>query len=1081
MKTIRQLVLVLTGVLALSAGAETNAVKTVMFKGTVVDAAGRPVAGATIETYTYDGGIRFGRGDLDLSERAVADAKGAFEVPLPCAGVMILARKPGLAPAWRQFHNLKSDVEQRLVLTPPAILAGVVVDEADKPVGGAEVFVLTAFSEMPQEGGAQAFNYITGKPARELFNTRAGPDGRFRIEGFPTNASANLLVQSPGKSLREWPQSSFGPDSMQWRAGDEDIRLVVEPAGSIEGKIMAEGAAKPLPTAALVLQPDGPGFLGTAAREPAESAADGTFRIADVGAGNYRIRAVFGTNATPDWVAEAVPVSVEIGQATRNVEISATRGGLLKVTVLGQTDHAPRSQVSVNAYRQNYQTDAVSDNDGTVLLRLPPGEYRVNAYRAGMRSEQSAATVEAGKTNLLEIELPDPVKIAGAVRGPDGQPAAGLEVRIVGAYSPGGDSVKTDAKGKFEMEWNPRQYGRADMTYCLLIRDPERNLAVVQDIDEDTGPLDLQLAPAMTIVGRAECDGKPVTNVSATLIFWSGSSGMHLTGLCVGTNVPGRFEIPALPPGRRYGLYVSAPGFGQKSVSTVESDEAKRLEIDPVELKPANLKLAGQVLDVDDKPVSNAYVHLYGDDQPRGNTRTDRDGRFRFDRVCEGMVRLSANARNSHGSVSAEGGDTNVVLRLGETYSGSSGAARRKLSGVVTDPDGKPAAGTQVTVFPFSNSRWVKTGTNGVFNLSYAVQEWQLQSGGDPWLVARDTARNLAVAEVILEGVTNLNAQLRRALTLTGRVEGPDGAPLTDARVGVWLNACRTYSQLEQQLTSTDARGGFEIKAVPPGPKYIVFAKAKDHGQKREEIEPDATTNRVTLATFVLDVADQVVAGQVVNSNDKPISGVHVSLSGEGQPDGSMTTDSKGRFKFKVCEGEIRLHASGQSGYANALVTAGDTNVVIQLTRSGSYGEAAPKRASLKGKPLPELGSVGLAADAAPTGKPLLLCLLDVEQRPSRHVARRLAQQHDALRQKGVTVAVIQVRTSTLTETFQEWTNSTPMPFPVGCVAENTAANKWATSVTSLPWLILRDAKGTVAAEGFALDELEGKIGALNK
>jgi len=116
-----------------------------------------------------------------------------------------------------------------------------------------------------------------------------------------------------------------------------------------------------------------------------------------------------------------------------------------------------------------------------------------------------------------------------------------------------------------------------------------------------------------------------------------------------------------------------------------------------------------------------------------------------------------------------------------------------------------------------------------------------------------------------------------------------------------------------------------------------------------------------------------------------------------------------------------------------------------------------------------------------PKDQALLLCLLDAEQRPSRHFARRLAQQQDALRQKGVNIALIQVRTNTPTQAFQEWTDSTPLPFHVSAIAEKSTANKWATGVESLPWLILRDAKGTVAAEGFALDELHAKLEALKK
>jgi hypothetical protein len=1080
MKTTWQVVLAVATALAFSAFAKTNAPGAFVFKGTVVDGAGSPLEGATVEGITFSSIARFGSSDPTVTERTVAGAGGMFELTLPRTGAYVLARKPGFAPAWRQFWNVQGDTEQRLVLTPPSFLAGTVVDEADKPVAGAEVFAFMAFSSTQEEGGRQTYNYLSGKLARDLFSARTGADGRFRIEGFPTNASANLSVKAVGKALHE-PSlpSSFGPDTMQCQPGQSDIRLVLEPAGSVEGKIVAEDGATPVPIAQLFLQPDGPGSFGAGMQEPQHSSADGTFRIPDVAAGNYRVRAMFGTNTPQDWVAETVSVSVEAGQATRDVQIAAVRGGLLGVAVLGKTDRKPRAQVSVNAYRQNYQTGASSDSNGLAVLRLPPGEYQINAYVPGARQESSAATVEANKTNRLEIEMADPARIAGVVRGPDGQPAAGLEVRIIGGYSPGGGSVKTDAAGKFVMEWNPQQFGGPERSYCVLVRDAARNLAVAQDIDEETGPLDLRLAPALTIAGRAECDGKPLTNATAALVFWTGNSGMHLQGLVVGTNTPGRFEIPALPPGRRYGLSVSAPGYGQHFVNTVDSDEAKRVEVDPVELKPANLKLAGQVLDAEDKPVSGVYVNLNGENQPNGNARTDREGRFRFDHVCEGTVRLFANARNTFGNVAAEGGDTNVVIRLGE-QSAMSGGVSRKLKGVVTGPDGKPAAGVQVAVFPFNNSRWVKTGADGAFSLNWSVQTWQLESGGDPWLVVRDLAHDLAAAETISEGVTNLNAQLKPALTIRGRVEGADGAPLTNAQVEVWLTACRMSSQLSDKPASTDARGGFEIKTMPAGPKYNVYAKAKDHGKKRVELEAEADTNLVTLPPFVLKVADQVVAGQVIGPNDKPVSGVHVSLSGEDQPGGFVTTDSKGRFTFKVCEGEIRLFANSQDSFADATVTPGDTNVVLQLTRSGSSRSEAPKRASLTGKPLPDLASVGLAADAAPADKPLLLCLLDAEQRPSRRAARLLAEQRDALTQKGVALLAVQVVAAS-GESFREWTNASPLPFPVGFIAKKAGTNKWATSVPSLPWLILRNAQGTVVAEGFALDELDAKLGALKK
>jgi hypothetical protein len=207
---------------------------------------------------------------------------------------------------------------------------------------------------------------------------------------------------------------------------------------------------------------------------------------------------------------------------------------------------------------------------------------------------------------------------------------------------------------------------------------------------------------------------------------------------------------------------------------------------------------------------------------------------------------------------------------------------------------------------------------------------------------------------------------------------------------------------------------------------------------------------------------------------------MNVISSGEDQPEGNTTTDSKGRFRLQVCEGQVRLYASAQSSYAQITAEAGDTNVVIQLGSSGSVVRAAPMRASLKGRPLPDLTALGLAADAAPAGKPVLLCLADVEQRPSRRVVRLLAEQHDALRQKGITVLAVQAAV-TSADALKEWKDTNPVPFAVGRVAEKSDKTKWASEVESFPWLILTDAQGRVMAEGFALEELEAKLQALSK
>ncbi len=669
-------------------------------------------------------------------------------------------------------------------------------------------------------------------------------------------------------------------------------------------------------------------------------------------------------------------------------------------------------------------------------------------------------------------------RLVGMVRGPDGRPAAGLPVRMVGFFGPAPTEVRTDAVGKFEMEWSQPQIGQNNSTPCVLVRDAEHNLAVAQDIDEDTSNLDLTLAAALTLAGRAECEGKPVTNATASIIFWTGRSGMWLQGLArSNTPSPGQFEIPALPPGRKYGVIVSAPGFGQKQIYDVgASADAGRQELDAVELKPANLKLAGQVLDADDNPVAGCDVSLSGDDQPNASARTDRNGRFTFGHVCEGAARLSANCQQSYGNISAEGGAMNVVLRLGQTYGSSSGAPMHKLKGTVTDGEGKPAAGALVAVFPGNGGvRWIKAGTNGEYNLTWSLQSWQMQNGG-ALLVIRDAACDLAATEDLSEDVTNLDVKLKPALTLTGQVKNSDGAPLAAARITLMLKAGNAYDSLDQDSAiPVNAEGRFEVECLPPDGKYLIYASASGFGRHQEQLSPDDETNRVKLEPFVLNRADRVIAGQVLDANDKPASGVSVQLEGGDQPEGSMTTDSKGRFHLQVCDGQVRLYAYSQSGSgsAQATVEAGDTNIVINLN-SSSGGILQPQRASLKGAPLPDLTVVNLAADAAPAGQPVLLCLFDAGQRPSRHVIQQLETQAAALRQKNICVLGVQA-VQVGDDIFNGWKSGSLVSFPVGRVTEKSAKTKWASDVSVFPWLILADASHRVVAEGFPVDELDAR------
>jgi hypothetical protein len=452
---------------ASAAEAQTNAAaaKTLRIAGTTVDADGKPVAGAIVECYQAGGSTTPLRGnEFEVKKHLTTGADGAFELQVPPVTTVLLARKPGLAPAWAQYWNLLNDMTgQRLILTPPTTLTGVVVDQTDKPVTDAEVWLSYACVVRGREEGGQSYSYLNGKPLRELFSTRTGVDGKFVIEGFPTNTSAEPAVRKAGMFLREPQREGISPDTMRWQPGQHDVKLIVEPAGNIEGKVVTKDSGQALTGFSLWPQPTQGSYFGGGERKPAESGADGKFRLADMAPGNYELHATFGTNQPPDWVAERVPVSVESGQTTRDVRVSATRGGFLEVKVLGKKDSQPVAGVSINAHKEAYQGGAGSGTNGFALLRLPAGQYKVTAYKDNSRSEGSDATVEDGRTNRLEIELNPPPMIAGTVRDPSGAAVPNLQLAAFPSWGQSGGATKTDAKGHYEMAWNPptvRTFGR---------------------------------------------------------------------------------------------------------------------------------------------------------------------------------------------------------------------------------------------------------------------------------------------------------------------------------------------------------------------------------------------------------------------------------------------------------------------------------------------------------------------------------------------------------------------------------------------------------------------------------------------
>lgn len=441
-------------------------------------------------------------------------------------------------------------------------------------------------------------------------------------------------------------------------------------------------------------------------------------------------------------------------------------------------------------------------------------------------------------------------------------------------------------------------------------------------------------------------------------------------------------------------------------------------------------------------------------------------------------------------SVSGEGKSTRARRHFHQDNPGASEHVDIELNesptihGVVKDPSGAPAPNVQLSIFPdFSSESRVKSDAQGKYTLAWDPENF---GPGRPdrkfAVVAQDLARNLAGVEEVEPGSKSVDVSLEPALTVSGSVEDEQGRPIAGASVAIIMMVGQMGAPINHENGLSDERGHYEVKSLPAGGNYSAWITAKGYGTAQPEMSKRADkAGRLELPASVLRLANQRVAGVVQDANQAPLKGVHVFTYGDGQANESVQTDAQGRFQLKVCEGVIHLSASGQSGHAQAKVESGDTNVVLTLQSFDRMGRSAmPARTALIGRPLPDLASVNLRKEAVKAEQPLLLCLFDCEQRPSRRYVKLLGEQFAALQQKGISVAAVQATVAT-PEAFKSWQEGAPLPFPVGRVAEKAEPTRWATQIETLPWLVLTDAKGKVLAEGFALEDLDAKLKSVGK
>ncbi|OJW19978.1 MAG: hypothetical protein BGO49_10675 [Planctomycetales bacterium 71-10] len=527
-------------------------------------------------------------------------------------------------------------------------LRGVVVDEADRPLAGAEVRLMPF---TPREVGV-----------------RTGPDGSYALTSPGRNVGLQMILARSGDG-RLLGTFTYGFDLTPPAA---PTRIVAKPAKEVLVRV-ADSAGKPVEGATVEAAGDYTALASaTSAAGEVRIAIPADHRVQWIVAKKAAVGcdyAEFGDFDKYPGRSEGVRaadlppfVALTLGEP-RTVKIRAldddgtpVAGSSFSLWLLKKEG----KQGEVN-YGSGLQRE-VAGPDGVAVFDWLPRSSKglLQFWPEGGAIARRRVVVEPDQSEVV-ARLVRNVAIRGRVVLPDGSPAVGVKVQADGSgreLDNGRGSAVTAADGRYEMAVPP------DEAYAVRVEEPDWAAAARMDVVVRRGRpvegVDFHLAQGTVLKGTVTLgqDDRPATGVYVQIqqegmdapddlrepgdrfghrVRWSTSGKVDDRGRYALRLGPGRYSL--LEPG---------------AMKWVEIEIADQPELihDVHMPRPERGPIAGRVIDSAGRPVADASVEFAPVDfaGARVLATTDADGRFATERR---LLRTFVCAKSPDGSLGA--------------------------------------------------------------------------------------------------------------------------------------------------------------------------------------------------------------------------------------------------------------------------------------------------------------------------------------------------------------------------------------------------------------------------------------------